>query len=99
MKMKTLNAKIKDLPTKGNCCGFIRELSGVSHAKYRDAHRCMQNAREDGYLAPCTEQAEKHISEQKSAVERFIAEFGEFTVKEYFDKFGIEYTIKQGKRQ
>lgn len=98
MKIKTLNTKIKDLPTTGNCCGFIRELAGVSHTKYRDAHRCMQNAREDGFLAPCTEQAEKHISEQKSAVESFVAEFGEMTVKEYFDKFGIEYTIKQGKR-
>jgi hypothetical protein len=83
MKDKTLNMKIKDLPTTGSTCGFIRQLAGVSDQKYRDAHRCCANAREDGLAGPDTTIANKHINEQKTAIEQFVAEFGEMTVREY----------------
>ena len=47
MKEATLKTLIKNLPTTGDKSGFIRQLAGVSAQKYRDAHRCMSNARED----------------------------------------------------
>lgn len=99
MKSKTLDTMIADLPTKGDGCGFIRQLAGVADQKYRDAHRCMMNATEDGYLAPNTTMAKNHIAEQRDAMAGFIARFGNMTVREYFHMAGIEYNEKRGKRQ
>lgn len=81
MKEKTLQTKIKDLPTTGSACGFIRELAGVSGQKYRDAHRAYQNAKEGDSVG--LEAARKHCNAQRDAVEAFRAKYGEMTVGEY----------------
>ena len=78
MKEKTLKMKIADLATTGNFCCLIRQLAGVSGQKYRDAHRCRANA-EEGDLNP----ANRHIDEQRAAVEAFRAKYGHMTVGEY----------------
>lgn len=90
MKTKTLNTKIKELPTTGSACGFIRQLAGVDAQKYRDAHRCTMNAREDvaagfAHLAGNIQNAESLIIVQKSAVADFVKNFGEMTVREYLE--------------
>lgn len=104
MKTKTLNTQIKNLPTTGSPCGFIRQLAGVDAQKYRDAHRCTMNAREDvaagfAHLAGNTKNAEGLIGVQKSAVADFVKKFGELTVREYFETYGIEYSEKCSKRK
>ena len=84
MKEKTLKMKIADLATTGNFCCLIRQLSGVSGQKYRDAHRCRANAAEGDNVDLKT--ANRHVNEQRAAVESFRAKFGEMTVGEYLDK-------------
>lgn len=84
MKEKTLNTKISDLPTTGNASGFIRQLAGVSGQKYRDAHRCRANAAEGDNVDLQT--ANRHVNEQRAAVESFRAKFGEMTVGEFLEK-------------
>lgn len=84
MKEKTLQTKIKDLPTTGNFCCLIRQLAGVSGQKYRDAHRCRANAAEGDNVDLKT--ANRHVDEQRAAVEAFRAKYGEMTVGEYLEK-------------
>ena len=67
MKEKTLKTKISDLPTTGNFCCLIRQFSGVSEQKYRDAHRAFQNAKEGDSVG--LEAARKHCNAQREAVE------------------------------
>lgn len=81
MKESTLKMKIKDLPTTGNACGFIRELAGVNGQKYRDAHRACANAKEGDAVDLRT--ANRHRNKQREAVEAFRAKYGEMTVGEY----------------
>ena len=83
MKEKTLKIKIADLATTGNFCCLIRQLAGVSGQKYRDAHRCRANAAE-GDCVDLTP-ANRHINQQREAVEAFRAKFGEMTVGEYLE--------------
>lgn len=90
MKKATLNTLIKNLPTTGDKSGFIRQLAGVSAQKYRDAHRCMSNSREDGDLGPDTKMATKHIAEQKYAVSAFVEKYGHMTVEEYLKEYVYE---------
>ena len=100
MKTKTLNTFIKDLPTIGSKCGFIRQLAGVDSQKYRDAHRCTMNAREDaaaGFIPGNTTEAAKAINYQKLAAADFVKKFGDLTVREYFESQGMEYF--EGKRK
>ena len=84
MKEKTLQTKIKDLPTTGNFCCLIRQLAGVSGQKYSDAHRCRANAAEGDNVDLNT--ANRHVAEQRAAVEAFREKFGEMTVGEYLNK-------------
>ena len=84
MKEKTLKTKIADLPTQGNFCCLIRQLAGVSGQKYRDAHRCRANAAE-GHCVDLNP-ANRHINQQRAAVEAFRAKYGEMTVGEYLEK-------------
>ena len=81
MKEKTLKAKIKDLPTNGNACGFIRQLAGVSDQKHRDAHRARQNEKEGDCINMKIN--ESLIKNQADAVSAFVEKFGEMTVEEY----------------
>lgn len=84
MKESVLKTKISDLPTLGNFCCLIRQLAGVSGQKYRDAHRCRANAAE----GDCVDlnHADRHINEQREAVEAFRAKYGHLTVGEYLEK-------------
>lgn len=94
MKTKTLNTLIKDLPTTGDACGFIRQLAGVDSQKYRDAHRCTMDAREDaaaGFIPNNIVNATKTINYQKAAVVEFVKKYSKMTVREYFELKGIEY--------
>ena len=84
MKEKTVQTKIKDLPTNGNFCCLIRQLAGVSGQKYRDAHRAFQNAKEGD--AVDLSAANRHCNKQREAVEAFRAKYGEMTVGEYLEK-------------
>lgn len=84
MKKETLNTLIKDLPTTGNACGFIRQLAGVSGQKYRDAHRARQNAKEGD--AVDLRAANRHCREQADAVAAFVSQYGNLTVGEYLEK-------------
>ena len=84
MKEKTLQTKIEDLPTTGNACCLIRQLAGVSGQKYRDAHRCRANAAEGDNVDLQT--VNRHVDEQRAAVESFRAKYGEMTVGEYLKK-------------
>lgn len=81
MKEKTLKMKIADLATTGNLCGLIRQLAGVSGQKYRDAHRCRANAAEGDNVDLNT--ANRHVNEQRDAVEAFRAKYGHLTVAQY----------------
>nr|DAF95964.1 MAG TPA: hypothetical protein [Myoviridae sp. ctwVB15] len=81
MKERMLKIKIADLPTTGNLCGLIRQLAGVSGQKYRDAHRCRANAAEGDNVD--LNPANRHIDEQRAAVEAFRAKYGQMTVGEY----------------
>lgn len=81
MKEKTLNTKIADLATTGNFCCLIRQLAGVSGQKYRDAHRCRANAAEGDNVD--LNPANRHVAEQRAAVEAFRAKYGHLTVGEY----------------
>ena len=83
MKEKTLKTKIADLPTQGNFCCLIRQLAGVSGQKYRDAHRCRANAEEGDSVD--LNYADRHINQQREAVEAFRTKFGEMTVEEYLE--------------
>lgn len=84
MKEKTLQMKIADLATTGNFCCLIRQLAGVSSQKYRDAHRCRSNAA-DGDCVDLNP-ANRHINQQREAVEAFRAKYGEMTVGEYLER-------------
>ena len=84
MKEITLKTKIADLPTQGNFCRLIRQLAGVSCQKYRDAHRAFQNAKEGDSVD--LNPADRHVAEQRAAVEAFRAKFGEMKVGEYLEK-------------
>lgn len=81
MKEKTLKTKIKDLPTTGNACGFIRQLAGVSAQKYSDAHRARQNEKEGDCINMTIN--ERLLKNQADAVSAFVEKFGEMTVEEY----------------
>ena len=97
MKTQTLNTQIKDL---NNECGkgFLRQLAGVSAQTYRDARSCLRNAAEDGVLAPDTTQATKLADFQNSAVAELVKNFGDLTVREFFENNNIEYSERKGKR-
>lgn len=84
MKESTLKTKINDLPTTGNACCLIRQLAGVSGQKYRDAHRCRANAAEGDNVDLKT--ANRHVNEQRAAVESFREKYGEMTVVEFLKK-------------
>ena len=81
MKESTLKMKIADLATTGNACCLIRQLAGVSGQKYRDAHRCRANAEEGDNVD--LNPANRHVNEQRAAVEAFRAKYGHLTVGEY----------------
>ena len=81
MKESTLKMKIADLATTGNFCCLIRQLAGVSGQKYRDAHRCRANAEEGDNVD--LNPANRHVNEQRAAVEAFRAKYGHLTVGEY----------------
>ena len=83
MKESTLQTKISDLATTGNACCLIRKLAGVSGQKYRDAHRCRANAAEGDNVD--LNHADRHVAEQRAAVEAFRAKYGEMTVGEYLN--------------
>lgn len=83
MKEKTLKTKIKDLPTTGNACGFIRQLAGVSAQKYRDAHRARQNEKEGDSINMTINN--RLIKNQSDAVAAFVEKFGEMTVEEFLN--------------
>lgn len=83
MKEKTLKTKIRDLPTAGNASGFVRQLAGVSGQKYRDAHRCLANAKEGDVVDVQT--ASAHTAEQAAVVADFIKKFGDSTVAEFLE--------------
>ena len=84
MKERTLNTKIGDLPTRGNFCCLIRQLAGASGQKYRDAHRCRANAAEGDCVD--VNPANRHINEQREAVEAFRAKYSYLTVGEYLTR-------------
>lgn len=83
MKEKTLKLKIADLATTGNFACLIRQLAGVSGQKYRDAHRCRANAAEGDNVD--LNPANRHVNEQRDAVEAFRAKYGHLTVGEYLE--------------
>lgn len=88
MKIKTLKTKIKDLPTTGPAAGFVRQLAGASNQKFRDAHRCLVNFKEDAgsSAAPDTRQAIIHCGEQRKIVDKFVENFGDLTVEQFLNK-------------
>ena len=83
MKEKTLKTKIKDLPTTGNACGFVRQLAGVAAQKYRDAHRARQNEKEGDIIDMTINN--RLIKSQSDVVAVFIEKFGEMTVEEFLN--------------
>ena len=83
MKEKTLKTKIKNLPTTGNACGFIRQLANVAAQKYRDAHRARQNEKEGDCINMTVNN--RLITSQADAVAAFVEKFGEMTVEEFLN--------------
>lgn len=83
MREQTLKTLIKDLPTTGNACGFIRQLAGVSAQKYRDAHRARQNEKEGDIIDMTINN--RLIKSQSDSVSAFIEKFGEMTVEEFLN--------------
>lgn len=81
MKKSTLKTLIKNLPTTGNCCGFIRQLAGANAQKYSDATACMMYAKNGESVD--TMAAKKHLAERDNIVAAFVEKYGDMTVEEY----------------